>query len=72
LRSTIFCQPGVSQALRIFLGQRCGSTTLTVETQLDFGLVAPGPRLLAPPGTLLALARIGLAVEKLNLRVACL
>lgn len=31
-----------------FLGKCCGDIGLTVETQLDFGLDARGPRLLAP------------------------
>ncbi len=44
--------------------KRSGASGLTVETQRDFGLGATGPRLLAPPGLLKALARTGPTVEK--------
>lgn len=37
----------------------CGATCLTVETQLDFSLVARGPKLLVLLGTLSALAHSG-------------
>ncbi len=49
--------------------KRYGASGPMVETQRDFGLYATGPRLLAPPGLLKALARTGPSVEKRLMKV---
>lgn len=54
----VACQAGFSEALSFT------SSRPMVKTQRDFGLCATGPRLLAQPVPLKALARTGLTVEK--------
>ncbi len=44
--------------------KRSGASGRTVETHRDIGLGTTGPRLLAPPGPLKALAHTGPTMEK--------